>query len=48
VNTAAAELTTDAPALDLSKKIFEKVINEERNPTQEVLLKLKKEVQTLF
>jgi hypothetical protein len=48
VNTSAAELNSDDPALNLSKKIFEKVINEEKNPTQEVLLKLKKEVQSLF
>lgn len=48
VNTSAAELNSDDPALNLSKKIFEKVINDEKNPTQEVLLKLKKEVQSLF
>lgn len=48
VNTSAAELSTDRPALDLSKKIFEKVIHEEKNPTQDALLRLKKEVQALF
>ena len=48
VNTSAAELQNDDPALNLSKKIFEKVINEEKNPTQEALLLLKKEVQMLF
>lgn len=48
INTSAAELSSDQPALNLSKKIFEKVINEEKNPTKEALLLLKKEVQALF
>lgn len=48
VNTSAADLSSDQPALNLSKKIFEKVIKEQKNPTQEALLLLKKEVQMMF
>ncbi|WP_337044655.1 DUF7935 family protein [Emticicia sp. 17c] len=48
INTSAAELPTDAPALDLSKRIFEKVITEGKQPTTEALRFLKEEIQTLF
>lgn len=48
VNTSAAELKPDEPALHLSKKVFERIINEEYNPTQGALIMLKKEVQALF
>lgn len=48
VNTSAAEVSADAPALDLSKKIFEKVITEQKQPTTEALKFLKEEVQALF
>lgn len=48
VNTSAAELSPDAPALNLSKKIFEKVISESKQPTTEALKFLKEEVQAMF
>lgn len=48
VNTSAADLKSDEPALHLSKKVFEKIINEDYNPTKEALVSLKKEVQLLF
>jgi hypothetical protein len=48
VNTAASEISIDAPALNLSKKIFEKVITENKQPTAEALKFLKTEVQGLF
>ncbi len=48
VNTSAAEVSPDSPALNLSKKIFEKVITENKQPTAEALKFLKTEVQGLF
>ncbi len=48
VNTSAAELSPDAPALNLSKKIFEKVISGSKQPTTEALKFLKEEVQGMF
>jgi hypothetical protein len=48
VNTSASALSPDAPALNLSKKIFETVINESKQPTAEALKFLKEEVQTMF
>jgi hypothetical protein len=48
VNTSAAEISTDSTALNLSKKIFEKVITENKQPTAEALKFLKTEVQGLF
>jgi hypothetical protein len=48
VNTSASEISIDAPALNLSKKIFEKVITENKQPTAEALKFLKTEVQGLF
>ncbi len=48
VNTSAAELSPEMPALNLSKKIFEKVISESKQPTTEALKFLKEEVQGMF
>lgn len=48
INTSSAGLATDAPAIDLSKKIFEHVIIENKQPTTEALKFLKEEIQTLF
>jgi len=33
INTSAAELSPDAPAINLSKKIFEKIITENKQPS---------------
>ncbi|MFT5885822.1 MAG: glutamine synthetase adenylyltransferase [Arcticibacterium sp.] len=48
VNQSAAELKADDSAINLSKRIFDKVVNEERDPTQKALLMLKVEVQSLL
>lgn len=48
INQSASELSADEPAIKLSKKIFDKVVNEEIDPTSKALLMLKKEVQVLF
>ncbi|WP_435353341.1 hypothetical protein [Emticicia sp. SJ17W-69] len=48
VNTSAAEVSANTPAINLSKKIFEKVIGENKQPTAEALKFLKSEVQTMF
>ena len=48
VNQSAGELRPDDPAIMLSKRIFDKVVNEEKDPTAKALLMLKKEVQQMF
>lgn len=48
INTSASEISPDATSINLSKKIFEKVINENQQPTTEALQTLKKEVQKMF
>ncbi|GAB2635869.1 hypothetical protein GCM10027035_31800 [Emticicia sediminis] len=48
INTSASEISPDATSINLSKKIFEKVINEKQQPTAEALKILKEEVQGLF
>ncbi|WP_394992026.1 hypothetical protein [Emticicia sp.] len=48
INTSASELSLDTSALNLSKKILEKVITESKQPTTEALKFLKEEVQAMF
>ncbi|MBA4850910.1 hypothetical protein [Emticicia sp. BO119] len=48
LNTSAADLATDAPAIDLSKRVFERVITENKQPTTDALKYLKEEIQTMF
>ncbi len=48
VNQSAGELKPDEPAINLSKRIFDKVIIDGNNPTSVALSKLKKEVHQLF
>ncbi len=48
INTSASEISSDTTSINLSKKIFEKVINENQQPTAEALKMLKEEVQRLF
>lgn len=48
INTAASEISPDATSITLSKKIFEKVISENQQPTTETLKTLKEEAQRLF
>lgn len=45
INTSAAELPVDAPAIDLSKKVFENVITQNKQPTVEAIKFLKEEAQ---
>ncbi|GAB3934509.1 hypothetical protein [Larkinella terrae] len=48
INEAAGETAPDAPALDLSKKIFDKVIQKNVQPTASGLKAVKDEVQGIF
>lgn len=48
INQAAAELQPEASPLDLSKKIFEKIIQENRSPTVDALRFVKEEIQRDF
>jgi hypothetical protein len=47
INDAASELNPEATSLDLSKKIFERVINKP-DPIAHALLEVKKEIQQTF
>lgn len=48
INTSANELKGDLPALELSKKIFSKIMEDEELPAQKALNYLKSEVSQLF
>jgi hypothetical protein len=48
INTSASEISPDATSINLSKKIFEKVINGNQQPTAEALKMLKEEAQRMF
>jgi hypothetical protein len=48
INQAAVQVAPDAIPLELSKKIFEKIIQENRNPTANALKLLKEEIQREF
>ncbi len=48
INQAAVEVAPDATPLELSKKIFEKIIQENRNPTMNALKLVKAEIQREF
>ncbi|MFN8348096.1 MAG: hypothetical protein U0X91_24055 [Spirosomataceae bacterium] len=48
INQAAAQVAPDAAPLELSKKIFERIIQENRNPTASALKLLKEEIQREF
>ena len=48
INNASAEVSPDAPASDLGKKIFSHVINKEVQPTTHALRVLKDEIRELF
>ena len=48
INTSASEISPDATSINLSKKIFEKVINGNQQPTAEALKMLKEEAQKMF
>ena len=48
INTSANELKGDAPAMDLTRKIFEKVMQEEDQPVNRALNYLKSDISQLF
>jgi uncharacterized protein YjaZ len=48
INQASGEVRPDAPALDLSKRIFERIIQRDRQPTADALRAVKEEIQQLF
>ncbi|AYQ35003.1 hypothetical protein [Runella sp. SP2] len=48
INQASAEVKPDAAPIDLSKKIFEKIVQENRNPTALALKFIKNEIQREF
>lgn len=48
INQASGDVHPDAPALDLSKRIFERIIQRDRQPTTDALRAVKEEIQQLF
>ncbi|GAB4023488.1 DUF7935 family protein [Spirosoma koreense] len=48
INQASGDTRPDAPALDLSKRIFERIIQKERQPTSNALKAVKEEIQAMF
>lgn len=48
INQASGDVRPDAPALDLSKRIFERIIQRDRQPTADALRAVKEEIQQLF
>ena len=48
INTSASEISSDSTSINLSKKIFEKVISENKQLTDEALKTLKEEAQKMF
>ncbi|GAB3173260.1 DUF7935 family protein [Telluribacter humicola] len=48
INQAAGEVEADAPANDLARKIFEKVIQQDIQPSTHALKVLKQEIQSVF
>ncbi|RYC66834.1 MULTISPECIES: DUF7935 family protein [Spirosoma] len=48
INQASGDTRPDAPALELSKRIFERIIQKEKQPTADALKSLKDEIQGMF
>jgi hypothetical protein len=48
INTSASEISPDSTSINLSKKIFEKVISANKQLTDEALKALKEEAQKMF
>ncbi|MBP1670364.1 MAG: hypothetical protein H6Q21_2730, partial [Bacteroidetes bacterium] len=48
INATAEGLKKDEPAINLSKAILEKVMQEEKNPASDAILYIKKEINRLF
>jgi hypothetical protein len=48
INQASGDTRPDAPAIDLSKRIFERIIQLDKQPTSIALKTLKEEIQAMF
>ena len=48
INQASGDTRPDSPALDLSRRIFERIIEKDRLPTANALKALKEEIQAMF
>ena len=48
INQAAGETRPDMPAIELSKRIFERIIQRDRQPTADALRVVKEEIQAMF
>ncbi|MGF7216149.1 hypothetical protein GGR92_002314 [Spirosoma lacussanchae] len=48
INQASGDTRPDAPALELSKRIFERIIQKEKQPTADAIKSLKDEIQGMF
>jgi hypothetical protein len=48
INATAESLKKEEPAINLSKAILEKVMQEEKNPASNAIVYIKKEINRLF
>lgn len=48
INQASGDTRPDAPAIDLSKRVFERIIQKDRQPTADALKAVKEEIQEMF
>jgi uncharacterized protein YjaZ len=48
INQASGDVRPDAPAIDLSKRIFERIIQKDKQPTTDALKAVKEEIQAMF
>lgn len=48
INQASGDTRPDAPALELSKRIFERIIQKDKQPTSDALKAVKEEIQAMF
>jgi hypothetical protein len=48
INQASGDVRPDAPAIDLSKRIFERIIQKDKQPTTDALKAVKEEIQSMF
>lgn len=48
INQAAAGIQPDAPPIELSKRIFERIIQHDQQPTSKAIRAVKEEIQAVF
>lgn len=48
INQASGDTHPDAPAIDLAKRIFEQIIQQDKQPTSDALKAVKAEIQAMF